>query len=718
MDNIHYQKRADNRPTHGGQVALNSVQPTTICGVRKLLQYGLLLWPLTSVATPVQHTMSVRFDLEAGALDITTTLTVGAERCFTLQTGLQPQLGGQTLVATHVGAERSRYCLPEVGETFTLDYAGVIRRPVIPVDGGIAPISPQGVYLDPSSGWYPDFAGALLIPELTVYLPADWRSVSQGARRERHAGEAQAVDIWQEPQPQTGLYLIATEFYEYAQSHRDDTTLLALLRADDPALAARYLEATAEYLELYSALIGDYPYAKFALVENFWESGYGMPSFTLLGPRVLRLPFILHSAYPHEILHSWWGNSVYIDHAHGNWSEGLTTYLADYLLQEQRGQGRDYRRNALQRYRNTVTPERAFPLAEFTARRDGLSQAVGYDKGMMVFHYLRRLLGDEQFIAGLRHFYAQHIFQRAGFDGLRQSFSVVSGLDLAGEFDQWVQRSDLPALQLSELAAQPDNDQWQVDFTVTQTQAAAPYHLQVPVVVQLAGEESAWHTRVHLTQRQQRFSVTVPQRPQRLAIDPDFDLPRRLAATETAPVLSQLMGSTSLLMVLPRDAHDGYRNFAARWAARDAVQVVMDHELEALPDDVDLWIIGWNNRWRPQVLAALAEHPVELDDPHLRLPDSHHAVADTSVVLIARHPQSPQRALALLAGQDPEGVDAMSRRLRHYGRYSYLAFTGAAADNSARGQWSVEDSPLDQTVSADSPPWSAQRMPERPLWPR
>jgi hypothetical protein len=409
---------------------------------------------------------------------------------------------------------------------------------------------------------------------------------------------------------------------------------------------------------------------------------------------------------------------VYIDYAHGNWSEGLTTYLADYLLQEQRGQGRDYRRNALQRYRNTVTPERAFPLAAFTARRDGLSQAVGYDKGMMVFHYLRRLLGDEPFIAGLRHFYAQHAFQRAGFDDLRQSFDSVSELDLAAEFDQWVQHSDVPALQLSELAVQPDNDQWQLQFTVTQTQAEAPYQLRVPVAVQLAGEESAWHTRVRLTQRQQRFNLTVPQRPQRLAIDPDFDLPRRLAATETAPVLSQLMGSESLLIVLPRNAHEAYRRFAARWAVRDAVQVVVDHELDALPQDADIWIIGWNNRWRPQVLAALAEHPVELDDSHLQLPDSHHALADTGVVLIARHPHAPERALALLAGADPEGFSAMASRLRHYGRYSYLAFTGATAANSARGQWPVRDSPLDQAFSADSPPWSAQRMPERPLWPR
>ena len=70
---------------------------------------------------------------------------------------------------------------------------------------------------------------------------------------------------------------------------------------------------------MYRQLIGPYPYGKFALVENFWETGYGMASFTLLGPQVIRFPFILNSSYPHEILHNWWGNSVFVDYASGNW---------------------------------------------------------------------------------------------------------------------------------------------------------------------------------------------------------------------------------------------------------------------------------------------------------------------------------------------------------------------------------------------------------------
>lgn len=677
----------------------------------------LLLLPLSAVAAPVEHDIHLRFDLDEARIEVVNTLTVAdTGRCFTLRAGLQPHLDNQPLPVHAAGGGHERFCLPDRDEPYTLHYAGSLQHPVIPpadraADRGSPPISAHGIYLDPTAGWYPDFDGALLSVRLEVQLPAGWRSVSQGRRVERHDDAGGTVEIWEEPNPQTGLFLIATEFHEYAET-TGEVDLLALLRADDPALAARYLGVTADYLDLYSALIGPYPYAKFAVVENFWETGYGMPSFTLLGPRVLRLPFILHSSYPHEILHSWWGNAVYVDYASGNWSEGLTTYLADYLLQEQRGRGREFRRNALQRYRNSVNPEQAFPLSGFTARRDALSQSVGYDKGMMLFHDLRRRLGDEAFIDGLRHVYATRKFRRAGFDDLHHSFEVVSGEDLAAEFRQWVERPDLPVLQLSGVAAESGTDGWQLQLTLIQNDP--PYALRVPLAIQLAGRDDAWQTTVELSATEQRYTLALPGQPERLAVDPEFDLPRRLAPTETAPVLSQLLGSESLLIVLPADAADHYRRFAARTRG----EIVVDSEIDALPTDADIWVVGWNNRWRDAVLDALVEQAVQHDESRIYLNGTGHAVEDTALMLLARHPEAPERALGLLAGSDPDGFTAMAGKLRHYGRYSYLAFTGADADNIAQGQWPVRDSPLDVALEPEAPPWTARLQARDPLWPR
>src|SRR4029453_18980304 len=88
---------------------------------------------------------------------------------------------------------------------------------------------------------------------------------------------------------------------------------IAMLARPDDALAAKYLDATAPNVAMYTELLGPHAYGKFAIVENFWDTGYGMPSFTLLGPQEIRLPFIPTTSYPHEILHDWGGYGVYVD---------------------------------------------------------------------------------------------------------------------------------------------------------------------------------------------------------------------------------------------------------------------------------------------------------------------------------------------------------------------------------------------------------------------
>ncbi len=205
--------------------------------------------------------------------------------------------------------------------------------------------------------------------------------------------------------------------------------VFAFLRDDDPALAQRYLDATARYLELYNGMLPPYPYASFALVENFWETGYGMPGFTLLGPRVIRFPWILTSSYPHELLHNWWGNSVYVDFETGNWCEGLTAYMADHLFAEQRGEGATYRRATLKKFTDMVSAGDDFPLSTFGSRQSAASEAVGYGKSLMLFHMARRAVGDESFLEALSLFDREHIYTRASFADLAAAFTDASGGD-------------------------------------------------------------------------------------------------------------------------------------------------------------------------------------------------------------------------------------------------------------------------------------------------
>ncbi len=295
--------------------------------------------------------------------------------------------------------------LKNASEYFTVNYEGNIDTPVSNGEEDYARgfsetpgiISDSGVYLAGSTHWIPSFNENLVTFQLNTTLPQGWRSVSQGKRTHEFVSGGKHSDTWQCDTPQEEAFLIAAPFVEYAFKMNNGIDAMAFLRTPDEGLANKYLDVTEQFMDMYQNLIGPYPYTKFALVENFWETGYGMPSFTLLGEKVIRFPFILYSSYPHELLHNWWGNSVYVDFSKGNWCEGITAYEADHLISEQRGQGEEYRRSTLQKFTNVVDQSNDFPLDFFISRHDAASEAIGYGKSMMMWHMLRRKVGDENF---------------------------------------------------------------------------------------------------------------------------------------------------------------------------------------------------------------------------------------------------------------------------------------------------------------------------------
>ncbi len=463
----------------------------------------LLATPSPAASALVQHRLEVQIDPSSGVLTAQDQMRLPegkSEWPLILHRDLDPRVvaGDATLTAVEDQEHLTGYRLHlRHPGPVTLAYRGRIRHDLERIDESLGrarewsrgTIAPDGVFLDGNSGWYPRVPGTQQAFALRVQLPADWRAVSQGAG----PGDGEpGVANWSETHPQDDIHLIAAPFQLYREP-ADGFEAQVYLRQPDPALAQSYLDATRRYVRLYSDLIGPYPFAKFALVENVWESGYGMPSFTLLGPQVLRMPFIIQTSYPHEILHNWWGNGVYVDYGSGNWSEGLTNYLADYWLMEQAGRGVEARRDMLKGYADYVRRDKDFPLVEFTERHGSDSQAIGYGKGAMFFHMLRRQLGDDRFKQGLRRFYADNLFRPASYADLRRAFEVASGRDLSSMFAAWTQRSGAPRLALGEVQLTQQGDGFKVTGQIEQTQAAEPFPLQIPVVIDAGDRSGARH---------------------------------------------------------------------------------------------------------------------------------------------------------------------------------------------------------------------------------
>ncbi len=685
---------------------------------------------------PVNHDLTVELDPAAKTLRVSDRITLpdGHNKPveFLLNSALEitdssvpiskVELGdvepffGNNGTSAELDVELARYRVEDVGDGFSVTYEGVFHFGLgdqkeeysrgFRQTTGI--VGEEGVYLAGGSFWIPRFDDRLVSFELIAAIrraggaptKPDWHVISQGSGTSRgDDGRAR----WSSGGPMDEIYLVGGPVEVYRDQAGAVETLVYLRRSDD-ALAGKYLGATAQYLEMYRELLGPYPYGKFALVENFWETGYGMPSFTLLGPRVIRFPFILHSSYPHEILHNWWGNSVFVDYQSGNWCEGLTAYLADHLIKEQRGQGELYRRDTLQRYRSYVREGDDFPLVDFRSRHSGATEAVGYGKTMMGFHMLRRALGDEVFLSALRDVYRKHRGRKASFEDLRRSFEKVSGedADLGRFFTEWTTRAGAAALELTVDRVSRGDAGYRVSGRIAQTQKPEPFVLDVPLALQTAtGLETSV---VRLEGRGTTFSLESADRPVALLADPAFDLFRLLDPREIPPSIGQIFGEPEILAILP--AGDGeqqkYRELMAAWNSDShTVEVRTDDEVEALPADRAVWVLGRGNRFAAELFASDPALGYEVAADGLTVQQEEIPYAGHSLVVVRRHPADLAKAVGWLVVEPAAAFPGMARKLPHYGKYSYLGFEGDEPTNVVKGQWPTTDSPLRVDLRSD-----------------
>lgn len=698
----------------------------------KILLALLLLPGALPAAAAVRHEIQASIEPAAGTLAAEDTVTFpepAAEFVFSLHKGLNPSSPSGALEELGPGAAAAyginfssragiysayRLKLPAPARSFRLKYAGVINHPPgeqaqeyarsFSETPGV--ISAEGCYLSGSSGWYPYFENALVTYRLEASLPEPYLSVSGGSRTRRPAKDGRSAAVWDAARPQDDITLTCGRYTEYSRKD-GDLEYQAFLLSPDPELAGRYLEATGRYVKLYSDLIGPYPYPKFALVENFWDTGYGLPSFTLLGNKVIRLPFIISSSYPHEILHNWWGNGVFVDYASGNWCEGLTAYLADYLIAENRGKGRDYRMTTLQKYSDYVSGGSDFPLTEFRSRHSSASEAVGYGKMLMVYHMLRALLGEDNFRAGLRRFYADNAFRTASFGDLRAAFERTTGQGrLKPFFDQWTARAGAPALALKSAKVTLGPAGYDTEFTLAQTQDGPPYELEVPAAFWLEGLPGPRLKTLTMRSREETFHYNSGQlKPERLEIDPEFDLFRRVSPLETPPTLSRLLGARRPAVIVPAGAAgEPWRGLAAAWTKDKAnlPRVYADDEAAEPPAGASYWVFGGENLLARDFEAGLEAYGAVFALDHITIGGRRFPREGHTFVFAAFNPADPSLSGALVVSGSTDKLPLLAAKLPHYGKYSWLVFD-AAMTSVATGVWETSASPLAAALGGKPP---------------
>jgi hypothetical protein len=678
--------------------------------VRKTLLTALFVWgwwalPQTLAAQappPLKHHLTVRIDPAGHRLEAQDRMELFSSGLPAIEFHLAHHLAIERLT---VDDEPGSYRFDEDGRLeitlprkpspvrLQIDYRGRFDDPAPerplntdnPGYGVTGTIQDRGTLLLAGAGWYPASDGWAEAFDLTVDAPAGTVAVTAGTPMGHDTRKGRTLSRWTVDAAPRGLVLVAGP-YTVATRTFGDVTVATYFTAPLQHLNDAYLEAAGGYLQLYEELFGPYAFGQFAVVENFFPTGYGFPSFTLMGRQVLQLPFILHTSLGHEIAHCWWGNGVLVDPSQGNWSEGLTTYVADYLYKERSGQGRAQRLQWLRDYAELVNPGSDFPLSQFTHRTDPATQTVGYDKGAMVFHMLRQTVGDAAFWQSLRDIYARHRFEAISWSDIRDAFEQRSGRSLAAFFQQWVFRPGAPRISLSQVKVATAEKGFRVNGRVEQT---APF-FDLEIALTLETDEGTVGSTVSLAGGRAAFSLAAPGRQVQLTVDPDVQIFRSLYPAEVPATINTIKGASALCVVVARSqGARGLKTAGTLMAAmgRPRVPVIVENRFSpGDPTCQDMVLVGRPDVriWRPD-----ADKHFEFKEDGFVLDGQAFGGQGVSFFGVFKN---GGRSVALFLPSDDVPAETIGAKIPHYGKYSYLVFEGTR--NRAKGTWDTDSSPL------------------------
>jgi hypothetical protein len=513
-----------------------------------------------------------------------------------------------------------------------------------------AHLGPDGIFLSDGSSWHPrplDGEGRPALHPITLAVtPMEgWVLVASGEPAERDP--TRPCWRWSTPRPADGVALAGNRHRIVGRVHQTahgPVELVMHAAPDNAALVPLFLDAASAYLDLYTPLLGPFPYRRFTIAENFFSSGFAYPGFTLLGPRVVAMaPRSLAPGYlDHELLHNWWGNGVYVDPGDGNWCEALATFGANYYRRVAEGgaeAGRAWRRGVISMASSDPGRDDG-PLGAFGSADPevpGPDRFVGYDKGAFIL----AMLGDVLESAGagssdappawraLREFASRHMGERANWSDLQRAFEAqvpdrpAGWLD--GFFEVWLRQHTVPRTVPGERRLAPR------EFAAQYAAAGQPVRVE-------HDPAGAW-----------------------CEMDPEFRLYRLLPPEQIVPTIQGTFGQGGVRVVVQEEPMPQISAFLAQFEPSDSGE--------------NLLLVGAAAVRAHAGLLAQAADPVRIEEAGFTIAGATHGGADRSVLHTMAYPGRPGRCISVFLCNGPAGWSRLTS-IRFYTRDTTVIWEG------------------------------------------
>ena len=257
------------------------------------------------------------------------------------------------------------------------------------------------------------------------------------------AGKTTYTFIWDKPSfPGT---ILAGQF-TVTDTNLGGINVQTYVLAGKRPLAQSYGETAAKEFEFFTSLYGPGPSTTVKVVElpdgtvpSAWA-----PEMAVIAARAIKEK-VNYRLLANAIAHQWWGALVSPANRDSFWlSDGFARYSeARYVEQAAGGAGFE---EATKDMAVGALAYDTVPLGSI-GKLDVFSpefQSMVTDKGGMILHMLRWVIGDAAFDNTMRAFATQYAWKAANSDDFRQLAEAQSGERLTGFFTQWLDSTGAP----------------------------------------------------------------------------------------------------------------------------------------------------------------------------------------------------------------------------------------------------------------------------------